>query len=85
VAAGSVGGGARGCLLEIVDVQILSQGDCLAKNLTILRIPQYLASLNFIRSVMSSKQKCYVCMYVHMFKAYICMYICLKRRCVLWS
>ena len=27
------------CLLEIADVQILSQGDCLAKNLTILRIP----------------------------------------------
>ena len=29
----------HGCLLEIADVQILSQGDCLAKNLTISRFP----------------------------------------------
>jgi len=27
------------CLLEIADVQILSQGGCLAKNLTISRFP----------------------------------------------
>ena len=27
------------CLLEIADVQILSQGDCLAKYLTVLKFP----------------------------------------------
>ncbi len=37
-AAAAVVVAVRGCLLEIADVQTLSQGDCQAKNLTVSRI-----------------------------------------------